>query len=75
MHAISVDICDRLHWLPIHSRIDFKLGLLDYKCLHGTEMLVQKSTVPVFALWSEVIFLCQEQKRKQLGPGTIYLTI
>jgi len=25
---ISADIRDRLHWLPIRSRIDFKLGLL-----------------------------------------------
>ena len=33
---ISADIRDRLHWLPIRSRIDFKLGLLVYKCLHGT---------------------------------------
>ena len=29
------DIRDRLHWLPIRSWIDFKLGLLFYKCLHG----------------------------------------
>ena len=48
---ISADIRDPLHWLPIRSRIDFKLGLLVYKCLHGialpylTEMLVLKSTV------------------------------
>ena len=46
---ISADIRDHLHWLPIRSRIDFKLGLLVYKCLHGiahayfTEMLVLKS--------------------------------
>ena len=45
---ISADIRDRLHWLPIRSRIDFKLGLLIYKCLHGiapayhTEMLVSQ---------------------------------
>ena len=52
---ISADIRDRLHWLPIRSRIDFKLGLLVYKCLQGTapgyltEMLVQKSTVPALS--------------------------
>ena len=52
---ISADICDPLHWLQIRSRIDFKLGLLVYKCLHGiapaylTEMLVQKSTVPALS--------------------------
>ena len=52
---ISADICDRLHWLhwlPIRSRIDFKLGLLVYKCLYGNappylvEMLQLKSEVP-----------------------------
>ena len=52
---ISADIRDRLHWLPIRSRIDFKLGLLVYKCLHGiapaylAEMLVLKSTVPALS--------------------------
>ena len=49
---ISVDTRDRFHWLPICSRIDFKLGLLAYKCLHGsalaylTEMLELQSEVP-----------------------------
>ena len=28
---ISSDIRDRLHWLPVKQRIDFKLGLLVYK--------------------------------------------
>ena len=52
---ISAGIRDRLHWLPIRSRIDFKLGLLVYKCLHGTspayltKMFVQKSTVPALS--------------------------
>ena len=73
---ISADIRDRLHWLPIRSRINFKLGLLVYKCLHGiapaylTEMLVLKSTVrpsPAFARRREAIFLCREQKQKRLG--------
>ena len=49
---ISADKCDRLHWLPTRSRIDFKLGLLVYKCLYGkafpylVEMLQSKSEVP-----------------------------
>jgi len=49
---ISADIRDRLHWLPIRSRIDFKLGLFVYKCRHGiappylVEMLQSKSDVP-----------------------------
>ena len=49
---ISNDIRDHLHWLPIPQRVQFKLGLLVYKCLHGgappylAEMLVQNSDVP-----------------------------
>ena len=35
LNPISVAIRDRLHWLAIRSRIDFKLGLLVYKCLHS----------------------------------------
>ena len=54
-YLISADIRDNLHWLSIRSRIDFKLGLLVYKCLHDiapaylTEMLVPKSTVPALS--------------------------
>ena len=32
---ISVDLRQRLHWLLIKQRIQYKLGLLVYKCLHG----------------------------------------
>ena len=39
---ISADIHDRLHWLPMRSRIDFKLGLLVYKCLHGNAPSVSR---------------------------------
>ena len=49
---ISDEIRDHLHWLPIPQRVQFKLGLLVYKCLRGgappylAEMLVQNSDVP-----------------------------
>ena len=49
---ISNDIRDRLHWLPVKQRIDFKLALLVYKCLHGealsylAEMLELRSDNP-----------------------------
>ena len=42
---ISDDIRDKLHWLPVHQRIDFKLGIIVFKALHNeapaylTEML------------------------------------
>ena len=74
---ISADIRDRLHWLPIRSRIDFKLGLLVYKCLHGiapaylTAMLVQKSTVPALSRLCSTArgdLLVPRTKTKTIGP-------
>ena len=74
---ISADIRDRLHWLPIRSRIDFKLGLLVYKCLHGiappylTEMLVLKSTVPALSRLRSTArgdLLVPRTKTKTIGP-------
>ena len=32
---ISEDIRNTLHWLPVCQRIEFKLGILAFKCLHG----------------------------------------
>ena len=71
---ISADIRDHLHWLPIRSRIDFKLGLLVYKCLQGTapgyltEMLVQKSTVPALSRLRSTargdLLVCAENKNE-----------
>ena len=49
---ISDDMRDRLHWLPVRQRIDFKLGVLVYRSLHGTappylsEMLTSISNIP-----------------------------
>src|SRR6218665_3351184 len=31
---ISDDLRNQLHWLPIRQRIQYKLGVLVYKCLH-----------------------------------------
>jgi len=31
---ITTDVRDRLHWLPIQQRIDYKVCVLVYKCLH-----------------------------------------
>jgi len=33
---ITNDLCDQLHWLLICQRIQYKLVVLVYKCLHGT---------------------------------------
>src|SRR6218665_2254597 len=32
---ITDDLRDQLHWLPIRQRIQYKLGVLVYKCLCG----------------------------------------
>ena len=32
---ITEDMRDTLHWLPVRQRIDFKLGVLVFKCLRG----------------------------------------
>ena len=32
---IAEDMRDILHWLPVRERIDFKLGVLAFKCLRG----------------------------------------
>jgi len=32
---IKDDLCDQLHWFPIRQRIQYKLGVLVYKCLQG----------------------------------------
>ncbi len=34
---ISSVLKDELHWLPVEYRIRYKLALLVYKCLHGTD--------------------------------------
>jgi len=31
---ITTDVRDRLHWLPVHQRIEYKVCVLVYKCLH-----------------------------------------
>ena len=73
---ISADIRDRLHWLPIRSRIYSKPGILVYKCLHGIAPHTSRRCLywnqlfrpsPAFARWREAIFVCREQKQERLG--------
>ena len=35
------DTCHELHWLPINQRIDFKIAVLTFKCIHI------KSLIPI----------------------------
>ena len=74
---ISADIRDRLHWLPIRSRIHFNMGLLVYKCLNDiapaylTEMLVLKSTVLALSRLHSTVrgdLLVLRTKTKTIGP-------
>ena len=41
--SITVPLLQRLHWLKMEQRIDLKLALLAYRCLHG---LAPGSTIP-----------------------------
>ena len=59
----------QLHWLPISHRIQYKLLLLIFKCLHGTApayltSLLQPYT-PARALRSTTQHLLQEQKAQR----------
>ena len=69
---ISNDIRDRLHWLPVKQRIDFKLGLLVYKCLHGeapsylAEMLEHRSDNPA---------LHRLRNTAKRGPGKLVVPL
>ena len=80
---ISVDIWDRLHRLLIRSRIDFKLGLLVYKCLHGfasaylAEMLEVQSDVSALrhlrsAAWGD--FVVPRTLTRSIGPRSFAVT-
>lgn len=33
--SVTLEMRQNLHWLDISSRIDFKMGLLAYRCIHG----------------------------------------
>ena len=45
---ISEIIREQLHWLPVRKRIDFKLGVLVYKCLHnGAPPYLMEMVLPV----------------------------
>ena len=33
---ISPVLRDDLHWLPVQQRIDFKISVMAYRCMHGT---------------------------------------
>ena len=80
---ISVDIRDRLHWLPIRSRIDFKLGLLVYKCLHGfasaylAEMLELQSEVSALRRLRSAArgdFVVPRTLTRSIGPRSFAVT-
>jgi len=49
--SVSItDIRDLLHWLPVQQRIDYKMWVLVYKCLHqSAPIYLSKSCIPVAA--------------------------
>ena len=72
-YTCSKDSLQSLHWLPIRSRINFKISVLVYKCLHGEAPEYLQNLLITYiprreGLTSERITdkLCQELKRKLL---------
>ena len=47
---IAADVQDRLHWLPLQQRVEYKVSLLIYKCLHqAAPSYLAEMCVPVSA--------------------------
>ena len=50
--SISLEIRDKLHWLPVKERIEFKICAMVYKCLYGgappylVEMMLPVTDIP-----------------------------
>ena len=58
-HDHITPILHRLHWIPISSRIKFKILLLTYKCVLGlAPSYLQEIMAPYEPRWS----LCSEDK-------------
>lgn len=68
---------DRLHWLDITARIDFKLCILAYRCIHGqapaylSKLCIQVSSLPGrshLRSASSGELLVPDSKTKTIGP-------
>ena len=47
---ITADVWDCLHWLPVQQRVEYKVSLLIYKCLHqAAPSYLAEMCVPVSA--------------------------
>jgi len=47
---ITADVRDSLHWLPLQQRVEYKVSLLIYKCLHqAAPSCLAEMCVPVSA--------------------------
>ena len=76
---------DRLHWLDMQARIEFKLCVTAYRCLHGLApsylswLCIPVSEFPgrsvalTYALQRQVNFWFPPAKRKQLNQGLLQL--
>ena len=49
-------VLKELHWLPVRKRIEFKILLLAYKCLHGTAPSYLREMVKQYVLPRTLIF-------------------
>ena len=61
---ITSDIRDLLHWLPVQQRIEYKICVLVYKCLHqSASTYLSELCIPVAASANGVTFSCARQPR------------
>ena len=77
VNPISDDIRDKLHWLPVEQRIQFKIGVLVYWCLHRnalsytSEMLTASADVTGRrSLWSAARGNMVVPRTRTLGYGS-----
>ena len=47
--CIKTTLCDALHWLDVAERIEYKLGVSVYRCLHGQASVPRRPPHP--SLW------------------------
>jgi len=64
--AITPTLRD-LHWLPVRQRIDFKIGVLAYKCQHGMAPLY------LTAMLVPAVSLQQRQRLRSSSTSTLLL--
>jgi len=56
--GLMTTLHDELHWLDVPERIEYKLGVMVYRCLHGRRLgtLLTTSFQPLMPLHAVVVY-------------------